>query len=202
MNAEVDVSIARREDVMTIPVMALRTQRDLATTAAILEISPDELTRQINASGAGTEEPGPAVSPAAETLTLRGQTVVLPEGVSAEEVRAIMARRRSGETPSAEERQLMRKVFAAAQEAESSATATDYRFGGTFWVVTESEQGAREARAVQTGITDLDRVEVVSGLGPEDRVLILPSANLVETQERLQQFINRRVGTVPGMGGR
>ena len=200
MNAEVDVSIARREDVMTIPVMALRTQRDLATTAAILEISPDELTRQINASGAGTEDPGSDISPASETLTLRGQTVVLPEGVSAEEVRAIMARRRSGETPSAEERQLMRKVFAAAQEAESSATATDYRFGGTFWVVTESEQGVREARAVQTGITDL--VEVVSGLGPEDRVLILPSANLVETQERLQQFINRRVGTVPGMGGR
>ena len=125
----------------------------------------------------------------------------MPPGVDAETVRAILAKRRAGEEPTAGERQLMRRVFEAARKTESSAPQTDYRFGGSFWVVTETTDGARTATAVQTGITDLDRVEVVEGLGPDDRVLILPSANLVETQERLQQFISRRVGGVPGIGG-
>jgi hypothetical protein len=30
-------------------------------------------------------------------------------------------------------------------------------------------------------------------------VLILPSAHLVETQEQLQSWINRRVGNLPGV---
>jgi len=203
MNAEVDVSIARAEDVMTIPVMALRTQRDLATTAAILDVEEDELSRQIAASrrsGAGRDLSDEA-PPAVETVNLRGQEVPLPPGVDAETVRAILAKRRAGEEPTPGERQLMRRVFEAARKAESSAPQTDYRFGGSFWVVTEAADGARAATAVQTGITDLDRVEVVEGLSPDDRVLILPSANLVETQERLQQFISRRVGGVPGIGG-
>jgi HlyD family secretion protein len=38
MNAEVDVRIARSEDVMAVPIMALRTSRDLRSTATILGI--------------------------------------------------------------------------------------------------------------------------------------------------------------------
>ena len=38
MNAEVDVSIASRRDVLTLPVMALRTERDVPATAGILGV--------------------------------------------------------------------------------------------------------------------------------------------------------------------
>ena len=48
---------------------------------------------------------------------------------------------------------------------------------------------AREIRKVRTGITDLDNVEVVSGLDEGDSVLVLPSAHLLETQQDLQKFI-------------
>jgi hypothetical protein len=48
-------------------------------------------------------------------------------------------------------------------------------------------------------VTDLDRVEVVSGLDETDRVLVLPSSHLLQTQQDLQNFINRRVGGVPGI---
>ena len=47
MNAEVDVAIANREDVLTLPVMALRTERDVSTTASVLEVSEDALRSQI-----------------------------------------------------------------------------------------------------------------------------------------------------------
>ena len=49
--------------------------------------------------------------------------------------------------------------------------------------------------AVKTGLTDLEYSEVVEGLEPGDRVLLLPSASLYEQQERLQEFINQRFGS-------
>ena len=57
MNAEVEVSIARSEDVVTIPVMALRTNRDIAATAAILGVEETEL-RGLLKSAAGAVQPG------------------------------------------------------------------------------------------------------------------------------------------------
>jgi HlyD family secretion protein len=51
---------------------------------------------------------------------------------------------------------------------------------------------------VVTGVTDLDRVEVTSGLAEGDVVLVLPSSSLLETQERLQNFMRGR-GGIPGI---
>jgi hypothetical protein len=73
----------------------------------------------------------------------------------------------------------------------------DYRFGGDFWVVVDSS-GKQKIVKVRAGLTDLDHVEI-SGLDETDEVLLVPSAHLVETQERLQSFITRRVGGVPGI---
>jgi len=146
MNAEVEVSIARAEDAMTIPVMALRTRRDLQTTAMVLGRSVDDIT---NALASGDEEP------------------------------ADMGARRSR------------------RDGGDRRQPTDYRFGGEFWVVLDTP--GREIRKVRTGVTDLDNVEIVSGLDEDDRVLVLPSSHLLETQQDLQKFINRRVGGVPGI---
>ena len=72
--------------------------------------------------------------------------------------------------------------------------ATDYLFAGDYWVV--ALRGDQTVPvAVKTGLTDLEYSEIVSGLEPGDRVLLLPSASLYEQQERLQQFINQRFGS-------
>lgn len=57
----------------------------------------------------------------------------------------------------------------------------------------------QEIRKVRTGVTDLNNVEIVSGLDESERVLVLPSSHLIETQQDLQNFINRRMGGVPGI---
>jgi hypothetical protein len=76
---------------------------------------------------------------------------------------------------------------------------TDYRFGGNFWVVMNSDgNGSPVIRKVRTGITDLDHVEIIEGLQESESVLVLPSSHLVETQQDLQNFLNRRIG-VPGI---
>jgi HlyD family secretion protein len=71
-----------------------------------------------------------------------------------------------------------------------------YQFGGDYWVIV-----LRNAQpvpvSVKTGLTDLEYSEIVSGLEPGDRVLLLPSTSLFEQQERLQQFISSRFSSTP-----
>ena len=158
MNAEVEVSIVRSENVMTIPVMALRTNRDLASTATVLGRSEDDIRNALLG-----DEPGAA----AET----------PKGEAAGASRP----KRDGRS----------------RRPSRSRTTTDYRFGGEFWVVIDSDE--QEIRKVRTGVTDLNNVEIISGLDESERVLVLPSSHLIETQQDLQNFINRRMGGVPGI---
>ena len=178
---------------MTIPVMALRTRRDLESTATILGRSVEDITRAL---AADSDVPKDADAP--ETITIRGNTIELPEDVSAEQVRGMMQKRRDGGTLSAEEQKLLRSVFEGMNREGNNRPQSDYRFGGEFWVVLDTPD--REIRKIRTGVTDLDNVEIINGLGPEDRVLILPSSHLLETQQDLQNFINRRIRGVPGIG--
>jgi HlyD family secretion protein len=129
MNAEVEVSIVRRENVMTIPVMALRTYRDLASTAIVLGRTEEEIQ------------------------------AVLAEGSGDRQTAA------NGETPKRE---------GTTRRPSGTRDKADYRFGGDFWVVMDSE--AQEIRKVRTGVTDLSNVEIVSGLEESERVLVLPSS--------------------------
>lgn len=202
MNSEVTISVARRDDVLALPVSALRTDRDLATTAQILGITEDELGKQLQAQD-GTGEDAATAPQAARTITLGDRTLELPEGVSADQVRAAMAKRRAGEELSADERAMMRKVFQGSGGGGGAGgkPPASYQFGSSFWVVAERD-GKRIPVRVHTGITDLDRAEIVDGLKEGDVVLMLPSSHLMETQQQLQSFITRRVGGVPGISQR
>ncbi len=69
--------------------------------------------------------------------------------------------------------------------------------GRGLWVV-QLEDGREMPRRVETGVTDLDRVEITGGLAEGDQVLLLPTASLVEIQQQIQQFTSRR-GGIPGL---
>lgn len=57
MNAEVDVRIARSENVMTVPVMALRTERDLESTASILGVDEADIRDALKVATQDTAAP-------------------------------------------------------------------------------------------------------------------------------------------------
>ena len=91
-------------------------------------------------------------------------------------------------------RRFLRGRRPTGRRAAPAARATDYLFGGEYWVV--ALRGDQTVPvAVKTGLTDLEYSEIVSGLEPGDSVLLLPSASLYEQQERLQEFINQRFGS-------
>ncbi len=163
MNAEVEVSIARSENVLTIPVMALRTNRDLESTATVLGRSEDAIREALGGSASEAEEK-PAVA--------------RPPGTEG-----------SGRPPGGGNRE--------GRQRRATGGETDYRFGGDFWVVLDT--AGQEIRKVRTGVTDLDRVEIVNGLNETDRVLVLPSSHLLQTQQDLQNFLNKRSSGIPGI---
>jgi thiazole synthase ThiGH ThiG subunit len=84
-----------------------------------------------------------------------------------------------------------------ARRPSGSAGGEALRLGGGLWVVAVRD-GEQVPVAVETGITDLDRVEITAGLEEGDDALLLPTASLVEIQQQIQNVSSRR-GGIPGL---
>lgn len=223
MNADVQIQIANREGVPSVPTAALRAASDVSLTAAMLGLDEVVLRKELWPEG----QPGAG---GRNVLALGGREVELPAGVDATRMAALMEKRRNGQELTADERTLMRSVFQQAGGGGGrgggggsggfpgggfpgggfpgggggffpgggggapAARGTDYLFGGDYWVVAVRGKTAVPL-VVKTGLTDLEYSEVVSGLEPGDKVLLLPTTSLYEQQERLQDFINQRFGS-------
>ena len=224
MNAEVEVSIGNRQQAIAVPNSALRTDRDVASAAAVLGLDPQTVQQQIaearrpqperqaavpadsqTSTNGQTSTDGQA-SPRRETFTMMGREVQLPEGVTAAQVQAVFTKLREGGGPnalSASERRILEQIRGSGggggQRTQSSESSI---FGGNY-IVFAMRDGVPTPIPVRTGLTDLDYSEVISGLTEADTVLILPSASLLASQQEMQDRIQRMTGggAIPGMGG-
>jgi hypothetical protein len=136
-------------------------------------------------------------------MTMRdGRTVALPAGVTEEQVRAAMAKRREGGALTASETTMLDQVRRSMGGAAGGGRTrtVDASFGGRY-IVFVKRPGGPEPVWIRTGLTDLDYSEVIEGLQPSDSVLVLPSASLVQSQQESQERINRMTGGggLPGM---
>jgi hypothetical protein len=122
-----------------------------------------------------------------------------------------MHKRMSGAELSPAEGDLLRRVFAAAGGGRAggwsgggggggAAGARAGAFGGSY-IVFALRSGRPAPVEIQTGLTDLDHIEVTSGLAPGDTVLVLPSASLVNAQKEFRERVQRMQGGggLPGM---
>ena len=217
MNAEVEIHVGERPNVLAVPNAALRTQRDVSSAAQVLGLSPEAVDRQLAAEQQGGQASmGAAAGPDSSrrdsaggaTMTLgNGRTVTLPAGVTEAQVRAAFTKRRSGGQLTPEETAVLDKVRQAGAGGGGTGGGTrrgsdrsEGLFGGRFIVFVKRPAGPTPVW-VRTGLTDLDYSEVVSGLSESDSVLVLPSASLVQSQQEMQERANRFSGggAVPGM---
>ena len=228
MNAEVEIHVGRREGVLAVPNASLRTQRDVASAAQVLGLSPEEVQKQLAAApaaaggdsaqraslGAATPAGGPApggapAAAAAGTMTMpNGQVVKLPEGVTEARVRELFQKRMSGKELAADEQALLRRVFQGMGGGRGGrggpggrqGQSNDFQFGGDY-IVFVKRNGQPTPVRIRTGLTDMDYSEVVSGLQATDSVLVLPSQSLVQSQAEFKQRVNNMTGGggVPGM---
>jgi len=156
-----------------------------------------------------------------------GRGSQLPDGIDISQMQPIIAKRRNGESLTAQEQALIDQLQARMQQSGGgmgggfggergggrgntgvTASVTDYQFGGDYWVVT-MQDGEAVPVSVRTGLTDLEYSEIVAGLDADAEVLLLPSSSLFEQQETIQNFISARFGSAtpfqqtggPGTGG-
>jgi HlyD family secretion protein len=225
MNAEVEIHVGRRDSVLAIPNASLRTQRDVGSAATVLGLSMRDVQAQLAQSepasdqatasqggggtvaSAGKKVGATDTSARTNAMTLPdGRTITLPAGVTEAQVKAVFQKRLSGQEPTAEDRALMRRVFAASGGFQGgggggrgSGAQADNRFGGRYIVFT-TRNGKVTPVNIRTGLTDLDYSEVVGGLTEGDSVLVLPSASLVQSQQEFKDRVTRVTGSgIPGM---
>jgi len=227
MNTEVEIHVGRRENVIAIPNAALRTQRDVASAAQVLGLDPAQVQQELAAARApaavnrdsaslgGTQarpDTAAARAPAGgNTMTTPdGRTIQLPPGVTEAQVRSAFQKRMSGQPLSADEEAAMRAMRAVFQRAggggggSGGAGGSGFRRAGgsdlSSYIVFVLRKGRPTAVNVRTGLTDLDYIEVVSGLTEQDTVLVLPSASLLNAQRDMRDRMrNVTGGGLPGL---
>ena len=217
MNTEVEIHVGQRQGVLAIPNAALRTPRDVASAAQVLGLSPDAVQRQLAAAqppagpqqsdsgstslGGGQRE-AKEPSEATASLTLPdGRRIPLPPGVTPEQVRAAFQKRMSGAPLAPAEQAILRQVFAQFRQNGGGrgglARSSDF---GASYIVFALRGGKPVPIQIRTGLTDLDYIEVVSGLSEKDTVLVLPSASLVQAQQEFRERFQRMTGGgLPGL---
>ena len=188
-------------------------QRELAQAPA----TPAPAPQRDSASRGGSASSTPAAAAAAQSgggspaggavLTMPdGRTVPLPPGVTETQVRAAMQKRMSGGELTAAEQALLRQVFAQFRGAGGAGGGRMMmRPGGGGgdpgrYIVFAVRDGNPTPVQIRTGLTDLDFIEVLSGLTEQDTVFLLPSASLVRSQQEMRQrFQQMTGGGLPGV---
>jgi HlyD family secretion protein len=206
MNADVRVRVAGLDAVTAVPTAALRTEGDIAAVAAMLGRSEAEFHSMIMGEELRADDDY------GDMIEVSGRLYELPEGVSGERIKALMQKNQDGLMLTEEERNYLRPVlrlvladgrFEPPQgEEDDGAPLGHYQFGGNYWVLLVRDDVITPVW-IETGLTDLEYTEVVSGLEVGDRVLLLPSASLYEQQTRLREYLNERFSSTPfQQGGR
>lgn len=216
MNANVNISIAERKNVLAVPNAALRTEADVASAARVLGITDDQLGPLLDSARSvfqsASQNPGrTSGSDSSRGGSLQGgapgQGGQMPAGgMPAGAMPAGAANGgRSGGMPGGG--QFRGGSFGGGQFGGGQfggrgggrmggRGGSDFQFGGTY-VVFALRKGQPRPVFVRTGLTDLDYTEVKSGLTESDSVLVLPSASFLANQERMSQRMSR-FGGLPG----
>jgi HlyD family secretion protein len=215
MNAEVEVHVGDRSGVLAVPNSALRTERDVGSAASVLGLDPEAVQEQIAEARRLAAAPPEGDAPEGQagsngqqaqrqTVNMMGREVPIPEGYTAEQVRAVFTKMREGGGPaalSAEDRALLQKLRGSGSGQGRDHRQTDDSaalFGGDY-IVFAMRDGTPTPVPIRTGLTDLDYSEVVNGLTEADTVLIMPSASLIASQQAFQERVNQRAGGLPGV---
>ncbi|HEY8484459.1 MAG TPA: efflux RND transporter periplasmic adaptor subunit [Longimicrobiales bacterium] len=218
MNAEVEIEVARRENVVTIPNTAVVGMRDVAAAGAALGLDEDEVREALQRNraagpqgGGGPGGPGAAGPNAAAA----GRPAAEGSGVSAE-CASLREKLRGGgwNNLSESDRALLQRCrsqlgggrgqgrMAGLGGGPAGGRSPDVRPGVVFVATPKGP----EPRMVLLGVNDWDYTEVIRGVEPGEKVYLISVASLQQQQQEFENRIRQRAanpmfGGGPGGGG-
>jgi len=202
MNADVEIRVAERHNVVAVPTSTLRTAREVATMAAEVGLDEDTVKQQLQGDGAGAAPtthgaPGDAVAaPARPGGAPSGAPADRPwsRGARADATGAPA----DGSAAPSRPRGPRGGGWSGGSRSRSGSGGGSYEYGGRYWTFVQRD-GKPFAVNVDTGLTNLDYNEVLSGLKEGDQVILLPSAGLLASQARDRERM-RRFSALPAGG--
>jgi HlyD family secretion protein len=210
MNAEVEIEIARRADAVVVPNAAVVSPRDALAAAATLGLDESAVRSALDATRGAT-----AARQRASGATPSGGSPAGPEGAgraspitrSAPAARSVstpdgMASAAEGRASAAAEADSARTVAAPAEAAAAGVGGAQPGPGAVRpGIVFLAGETGPEPRIVRLGLSDWDYTEVVSGLEPGQRVVLVSVARLQQQQQEFEQRMRQRSGSPFGGGG-
>ena len=194
MSANVRIGVGERRDVIAVPNAALRTERDVASAAAVLGLGEADFKTMLEAAKAAAAPPAGTPSPDG-ALELQGKGGAPAEAKPATDPKAAAAPGTTGQRGGAGG-QTGRGGNGGGRGGRGGGNSDAFS-GGTYIVFVQRD-GKPTPVYIKTGLTDLDYSEVKSGLKEGDMVLMLPSASLIQGQQNLQNRMKSMSGGLPG----
>ncbi len=213
MNADVEIHIDQKLDVVTVPVDAVRSPREMAILAPLVGLTSADVTSKVESMGGGPAggrpggraggrpegapdaEGAPAAKKAADETAGRGGMRPAPAGAGEGVKRADSSSESrkeagAGARPSG---QAMREGTAGRPGAHGGPGAGERGAGRmSVGVAFVRVGGSFEPRVVSTGVSDWDYTEVLNGLKEGETIALLPSAQLyMENQRMMERFRSR-----------
>jgi HlyD family secretion protein len=213
MNGEVTILVEEQDDVLAVPVDAIRTPREAAEAGAALGLKPDDIRSQLR-----TQAPtrlaaaGGGGSGAADPAAARGAAAARPGGAGgiasgADSARGGWRRGRGDSASGGGWSRGGRRAGAgrgAFGRGDSSFARGGGRGRGQARVAFVKQGDHYVPRMVRIGVSNYDYAQVISGLNEGDQVALLSAATLQYQREESMQRIRQRMGGglgVPGTGG-
>ena len=228
MNGEVTILVEEQDDVLAVPIDAIRTTREAAEAGQALGLKPDDIrndirkqaqTRMAAAGGGGA---GVAADPAAAGAG-RGTAMAQPGGAGADSARGAWRRGRGDSTAAGGGGRgwggrggrggFGRRDSAFARGASYGGGGSGSSRGGggggggrgrQMRVAFVKQGDTYVPRVVRIGVSNYDYAQVLSGLQEGEQVALLSAATLQMQREQSMQNIRQRMGGglgVPGTGG-
>ena len=192
MNADVEVLIGVREDVLSLPNGAIRTPdeaRQLVTAlgmdSELLEARVPEESGAEEAAGAG-EEPEPEATTTEDGLP----TMAALQAMSREERTELV------QSLEPAQRQKLFGMFQQIQEQQEKAARADPSRPKDAFVFISDEQGLLTLRPIRIGLSSWEFTEVLGGVEEGDEVFQVPMS-LVSQTEMLERIRSRT--SIPGV---
>jgi len=192
MNADVEVLIGVRDDVLSLPNGAIRMPDEARQLVTALGMDSELLEARVPEEG-GAEEPTDAGEEAAAEATTTEDglpTMAALQAMSREERMQLV------QSLEPAQRQKLFGMFQQMQEQQEKAARADPSRPKDAFVFVNDEQGLLTLRPVRIGLSSWEYTEVLGGIGEGDEVFQVPMA-LVQQSELLERIRSRT--SIPGV---
>lgn len=192
MNADVNIIISERRDVLAVPNEAVRSPEDAREVITLLglDVLPAEPQVVPAVDAAPTQRPG-GTQIGSDSTADNGDNGHAPNADANNGYMAEMGGRRGGRGG--------RGAPANAPPAADTRESDDAR-RETGVVFVLGADGQLTPRQIVTGVRDWEMSEVLSGLEAGEQLVLLPSNSLLRSQQSMRERFARRSAVLPGTG--